>query len=148
MSSPRRAVATWRALALVLCCAWSVSCQRAKPELVKEAELGVFFGGQVQELKEIPKQLDAARQRHGFRLTFAAPLPRDIPIAWEISLPPVDKPGPRPALIGAVTARAGQTVLDVPLAFRSSDPLGAWHAKVTADGRVVIDRDFQVVAPP
>jgi hypothetical protein len=114
---------------------------------VKEAEFGVFFGGQVQELKELPKQLDPARQRHGFRLTFAAPLRRDVPVGWEVALPVTDPRAPPPALVGQATAKAGQTVLDVPLAFRASDPLGLWHAKVTADGVVVIDRDFAVVAP-
>jgi hypothetical protein len=131
------------ALALLLSCA----CDAKPKGVVKQAEFGVFFGGQVQELKELPKQLDPARQRHGFRLTFAAPLARDVPVAWEISLPPTDKSAPRPALIGQATAKAGQSVLDVPLAFRPTDPLGSWHARVIADEVVVIDRDFSVVAP-
>ncbi len=125
-----------------------LSCQREPKGLVAEAEFGVFFGGQVQELPELPKQLDPARQRHGFRLTFRAPLARDVPVAWEISLPATDKSAPRPALVGEATAKAGQRVLDVPFAFRPTDPLGDWHAKVTADGHVVIDREFKVVAPP
>jgi hypothetical protein len=132
---------------LVLVLTLLLACARASEGVVKEAEFGVFFGGQVQELKEIPKQLDPARQRHGFRLTFVAPLSRDVPVSWEVSLPVPGKGGPRPALVGQATAKAGQAVLDVPLAFRAQDPLGAWHAKVSADGRVVIDRDFTVVAP-
>ena len=123
------------------------ACQRTPKGVVKAAKFGVFFGGQVQELKELPKQLDPARQRHGFRLTFAAPLTHDVPVAWEVSLPATDKSAPRPALVGEATAKLGQSVFDVPLAFRPSDPLGAWHAKVTADNIVVIDRDFTVVAP-
>jgi hypothetical protein len=123
------------------------ACERAPKGVVKGAEFGVFFGGQVQELKELPKQLDPARQRHGFRLTFAAPLARDVPVTWEVSLPITDTRAPAPALVGQATAKVGQTVLDVPLAFRAADPLGIWHAKVTADGVVVIDRDFAVVAP-
>jgi hypothetical protein len=132
-----------------LALAWLLSCGcDAKPKgVVKDAEFGVFFGGQVQELSELPKQLDANRQRHGFRLSFAAPLARDVPVTWEISLPRTDKSAPRPALIGRASAKAGQSVLDVPFAFRPNDPLGSWHAKVTADGQVVIDRDFSVVAP-
>lgn len=123
-------------------------CARAPESLVAEAEFGVFFGGQVQELKEIAKELDAARQRHGFRLTFRAPLSRDVKVTWELSLPASDKGGPRAALVGEALARAGEKRLDVPLTFRPADPLGAWHAKVSADGQVVIDRDFTVVAPP
>jgi hypothetical protein len=121
---------------------------RHEQGIVKEAEFGVFFGGQVQELKEIEKELDAARQQHGFRLTFRAPLAREVPVQWEISLPVPEKGGPRPALVGQTTAKVGQSILDVPLSFRPTDPLGAWHAKVTADQQVVIDRDFTLVAPP
>ena len=125
----------------------ALACHREPDGVVREAEFGVFFGGQVQELKEIEKELDAARQQHGFRLTFRAPLTRDLPVAWEISLPMPEKGGPRAALVGQTSAKSGQSVLDVPLSFRPSDPLGVWHVKVTADQRVVIDRDFTLVAP-
>ena len=131
------------AVALLL----ALACQRTPPGAVKEAEFGVFFGGQVQELPEIKKELDPARQQHGFRLTFGAPLSRDVQVAWELSLPATDKGGPRAALVGQASAKAGQSVLEVPLGFRPTDPLGAWHAKVTADSIVVIDRDFTVIAP-
>jgi hypothetical protein len=124
-----------------------LGCQREPRGVVKSAEFGVFFGGQVQELTQIKKQLDAERQRHGFRVTFTGPLAREVQVAWEISLPATGASTPRAALVGQSTARAGSSVLDVPLAFRPSDPLGVWHAKVTADAAVVIDRDFTVVAP-
>lgn len=123
----------------------AMACGRASPSDVKEAEFGVFFGGQVQELKEIAKELDPGRQQLGFRLTFRAPLAQDVPVTWELSLPATDK-GPRAALVGQATAKAGQSVLEVPLAFRPTDPLGSWHAKLTAAEKVVIDRDFQLVA--
>ena len=135
-----------RGCALLLLLA--LACQRGAPSDVKEAEFGVFFGGQVQELKEIAKELEPGRQQHGFRLTFRAPLAQDVPVAWELSLPATDKGGPRAALVGQATAKAGQSVLEVPLAFRPTDPLGSWHAKLTAAGVVVVDRDFQVVAAP
>jgi hypothetical protein len=90
---------------LLLLCV--LGCKPSPKGVVKEAEFGVFFGGQVQELKEIPKQLDAGRQRHGFRLSFAAPLEQDVLVVWEVSLPPPEKGGPRPALVGQITAKAG-----------------------------------------
>jgi hypothetical protein len=74
-------------------------------------------------------------------------LPHDVGVAWELSLPATDKGGPRAALVGQATAKAGESVLEVPLTFRPADPLGSWHAKVSADNRVVIDRDFTLVAP-
>ena len=122
-------------------------CERTLPDPVKEAEFGVFFGGQVQELKEIAKELDPAREQHGFRLTFAAPLSHELKVTWELSLPASNNGGPRAAQVGEVIAKPGQTTLDVPLSFRPADPLGAWHAKVSAVGKAVIDRDFTVVAP-
>lgn len=125
----------------------ATACERGTPSVVKEAEFGVFFGGQVQELKEIPKELEPGRQQHGFRLTFRGPLAQDLSVAWELSLPATDKGGPRAALLGQATAVAGQRVLDVPLAFRATDPLGTWHAKLTAAGQLLVDRDFVVVAP-
>lgn len=134
--------------ALLLTALAALGCDRGPHGIVEQAKFGVFFGGQVQELKEIAKELDPGRQQHGFRLTFRAPLPRDVPVAWELSLPATDKGGPRAALVGQASAKAGQSLLEVPLSFRPSDPLGSWHAKVSADGQVVIDRDFTVVAPP
>lgn len=137
-----------RALLLAASALVALGCARASESLVAEAEFGVFFGGQVQELNEIPKELDAARQRHGIRVTFRGPLPRDVKVSWELSLPVGDKAAPRAALVGDALARAGEKRLDVPLGFRPADPLGVWHAKVSADGQVVVDRDFTVVAPP
>ncbi len=134
-----------RAFAVLLC---ALACDRTPPSVVREAEFGVFFGGQVQELREIAKELDPGRQQHGFRLTFKAPLARDVAVSWELSLPATDKGGPRAAIVGQATAKAGQSLLEVPIAFRPTDPLGSWHAKLTADGQVSIDRDFSVVAPP
>lgn len=134
----RAALAAWLAL-----CAFA--CQGGKGDNV-EAEFGVFFGGQVQELKELPKELDPGRQQHGFRLTFRSAPAKDVAVSWELSLPATDKGGPRGALVGRATAKAGQSVLDIPLAFRPTDPLGSWHAKLTADGQIVVDRDFQVIA--
>jgi hypothetical protein len=123
-----------------------LACDRGGPGVVQTGEFGVFFGGQVQELKEIAKELDPARQRYGFRLTFRGPLAKEVPVSWEISLPATDKSAPRAANVGQTAAKAGQSVLDVPLSFRPTDPLGSWHAKVMAAGVVVIDRDFQVIA--
>jgi hypothetical protein len=138
-----------RASALLLGLALSGACRRESPGGVKQAEFGVFFGGQVQELKELEKELDPTRQRHGFRLMFDGPLPRDAKVSWELSLPAPER-GPRAALVGDVTVKSGQTTLDVPLSFRPQDPLGVWHAKVTVDGVAVLERDFTVVAaaPP
>jgi hypothetical protein len=51
-------------------------------------------------------------------------------------------------VVGQLTAAPGATVLDIPLSFRPSDPLGVWHAKLNVDREVVVDRDFTLIAPP
>lgn len=139
-----------RRRALLLAALLGAACRREPHRVVKQAEFGVFFGGQVQELKELEKELDPARQRHGVRLVFDGALARDVKVTWELSLPVPERGGPRAAQVGEATAKVGQSSLDVPLSFRPQDPLGVWHAKVTADGVVVVDRDFTVVAaaPP
>jgi hypothetical protein len=124
-----------------------VACDRKPAGVVAEAKFGVFFGGQVQQLQEIPKELDPGRQSHGFRVSFRGPLVRDVQLSWELSLPVPEQGGPRAALVGQVTAKAGQTLLDVPLAFRASDPLGVWHARLHVGGQLAVDRDFTLVAP-
>jgi hypothetical protein len=124
------------------------ACRGSSESQVEQAEFGVFFGGQVQELKEITKELDPTRQRHGFRIRFRQPLPRDVPVHWELLLPQSEKGGPRAAQLGQVTAKAGETELDVPLGFRPTDPLGVWHAQLSIDGKSVVARDFTLVAPP
>jgi hypothetical protein len=143
----KRRALCW-SIGLTLACSLG-ACKREAAGPVSEAKFGVFFGGQVQELKEIAKELDPARQKHGIRLTFRAPLEHAASVAWELLLPASEKQsGPRAALVGQASAKAGETELDVPLAFRPTDPLGSWHVKVSVDGQPVIDRDFTVVAPP
>ena len=107
-----------RALLLAVTLGAALGCDHAPKGVVKEAAFGVFFGGQVQQLKEVAKELDPARQQHGFRLVFGAPLTHDVPVEWELSLPVPDKGGPRPALVGQATAKTGESVLEVPLVFR------------------------------
>jgi hypothetical protein len=137
-----------RRLALALFASVALACRRdAPPGPVREAEFGVFFGGQIQELERLPKTLDPDRQHHGFRLRFTAPLREDLLVTWELLHPEPSQGGPRPARVGQVVAKAGRTQLDVPLSFRPSDPYGLWRAQVRAGGNLVINRDFEVVDP-
>ena len=46
---------------------------------------------------------------------------------------------------GEARTRPGEPVLDVPLAFRAGDRLGAWRIRVALDGKSVLDRAFKVV---
>ncbi|MCC6903820.1 MAG: hypothetical protein IT377_32935 [Polyangiaceae bacterium] len=134
-----------RALLVGLALASAAACDRpAAPQgPVARAELGVFFGGQVQERKEIPFTLDRNRQTQGFRLTFHQPLARPAEIRWEI-----DRPGPRgrgrAVELGESQARVGMTVLDRELSMKPGDPLGTWKIRVFVDGEVALDRSVVI----
>jgi hypothetical protein len=121
--------------------------------LVERAAFGVFFGGQIQDRKELPFELDPAKQQQGIRIDFRAPLTRALPVAWEIARPVSAKAAKADAgveqvvEVGAATARVGEARLDIPLSFRQGQVLGIWHVRVKVDARVAIDRDVLVFDP-
>lgn len=146
----RRAALT--ALAALAC---ACACEDDAPDTgpVKDAKFGVFFGGQVQARKEIPFELDATKQTHGFRIEFREPLPAPLEVKWELDMPGSskrvrDEKGRRGegriTKIDSATARAGSTRFERTLRFEPGDPLGDWHVRVHVGERVAIDRDFTV----
>lgn len=153
---------------LTLCwCALLVNgaCERSSPTGQQELErvqFGLFYGGQVQERREIPFELDRSRQTLGFVLQFETPLAEPVELRWELS-----KPG-KPAAQGAA-ARDPVNQLSAPdrritelhrrllaagdqrvvqsLAFTPGDTPGLWNIRITLPDRVVLDRSFTVYDP-
>jgi hypothetical protein len=130
------------------------ACKSDEPRdpLVERAAFGVFFGGQIQDRKELPFELDPTKQRIGIRIDFRAPLTHSVPVAWEIARPLAkpkkgDAPADSVVEVGDAAARVGEARLDVPLLLRQGQGLGAWHVRVKVDGRQVIDRDVLVFDP-
>ena len=130
-------------------------CQ-SKPEpdpLVERAAFGVFFGGQIQDRKELPFELDRAKQSCGIRVDFREPLARSVQVLWEIARPLNEKASKGDAAVDRVTeigeaaARVGERRIDVPVLLRQGQVLGNWHVRVKVDGRAVIDRDVLVFDP-
>jgi hypothetical protein len=130
-------------------------CQ-SKPDqdpLLERAAFGVFFGGQIQDRKELPFELDAAKQSCGIRIDFREPLVRSLKLSWEIARPLHEKAGKSPASaervteVGEVLARVGERRLDVPVLLRKGQALGSWHVRVKLGERTVIDRDVLVFDP-
>jgi hypothetical protein len=143
--------------AVLVCFVWLFSCDQPQPKgFLKRAQFGIFFGGQVQERREVPFELGNSKQTLGFRLEFGEPLRADTDVEWRIDKPAGlnhqraaahDKTSPEPErgpLIGKDTARAGETTFDRTLAFEPGDPLGLWNVRVVTHGKVAIDRPFEV----
>jgi hypothetical protein len=140
---------------LVVCAFGLLGCQ-SKPErdpLVERAAFGVFFGGQIQDRKELPFELDPAKQSCGIRVDFREPLSRSVKLSWEIARPLSAKASKSDAgsdhvtEVGEVAARVGELRLDVPVLLRQGQVLGSWHVRVKVDERAVIDRDVLVFDP-
>lgn len=139
--------------ALLLGC----SAQPERPP-VPHAKFGVFFGGQIEERRDIPFELDTSKQTQGFRIEFDAPLTTDEDVAWTIDMPKAASPAkqsrpksaphaPEPhrtRITGKATIHAGLGKFDQIVAFEPGDPLGLWNARVVVRGKVVVDRPFEV----
>lgn len=140
-------------IALFLLCTLP-SCDRGRPkELVAAARFGIFFGGQIQERRDVPFELDTARQTQGFRVEFSAPLTESTAVEWQVDRPAARRAPPRAgaggspgALVekGSAIVRAGETRMERTLPFRPGDPLGLWNVRVVVRGKVVLDRPFEV----
>ncbi len=118
--------------------------------LVQRAAFGVFFGGQIQDRKELPFELDPAKQSCGIRIDFREPLSHAALVGWEIARPisaraaNSDAGSEQVVEVGNASARIGESRLDVPISLRQGQVLGTWHVRVKVDARVVIDRDVLV----
>lgn len=143
-----------RGLGVVL--ALSLLACQAKPErdpLVERAAFGVFFGGQIQDRKELPFELDTTKQSCGIRIDFRDALAHPAKVSWEIARPLKDKPSKssagqeRVTEVGEAVARVGERRLDVPLLLRQGQALGTWRVRVKVEERTVIERDVLVFDP-
>jgi hypothetical protein len=125
--------------------------EKSPTPLVERAAFGVFFGGQIQDRRELPFELDTAKQSVGIRIDFKSPPAREIPVAWEIARPlrgkAADGGGERVVELGDARARVGEPRLDVPILLRAGQLLGVWHVRVRVDGQVALDRDVLVFDP-
>lgn len=148
-ASARRAVA--RALAAAALGSALGACREPEPPLVSRAELGVFWGGQVQQRQRIPFELDRTRQTVGFRLDFSRPLPRELGVAWEIERPglgrSLDGGTARVTELGQARAPAGSTRFEQVVPLRPGDPLGSWAFRVSVEGEQVLERTLDVYDP-
>ena len=132
------------ALSLIALDLFACEASRASGDLVQEARVGVFFGGQIQQREELARVFDES-QSQGLRIVFREPLRESKRVRWEIALPA--RPGaPEVAVskLGEVTVPIGQREIDQVLRFEPGDPLGVWNIRVLVDDVLTIDRAWLV----
>lgn len=146
------------ALALLAVC---VGCRRERPaDPVQDAAFGVWFGDQIQELDEIPFELDRTKQTLGFRLDFGEGTAAPTDVSWELDLPlrppepprisgqpmtqrPKTSPKPERTLRrGTTRVNARARRFEQVLLLEPGDPLGTWNIRVQVGSDPMIDRPF------
>jgi hypothetical protein len=142
MSVPRLLFAL-AALATTL----GAGCRKQAESERVTAHFGVLFGGQVQEREEIPLVHDRSRLALLVRVEWAEPPETAARVHWELAQPanPKDADAGSRVAYGDARARPGESMLDIPLAFKPGDRPGPWRVRVEVDGRPVLERPFQVV---
>lgn len=126
------------------------ACNEADPAYFSSAEFGVFYGGQIQERREIPFVVDETKQQQGFRIVLAEPLEHPLAVRWELSRPGAARkegttdPDARVTELGEAMLPAGERHFEKRFPFQAGDPLGLWNIRVTLGDRLAIDRPFTV----
>ncbi len=136
----------FRAAALLVVLSIS-ACRKGGDEgrLLPRAELGVFYGGQVQERIEVEMPPDVGRPTIGFRLSFPEPLTAPATVRWE-----VDMPGParrRVTRVAQATLEPGQSRFDRVIEVPRSASLGLWNVRVQVGDELAIDRALLLFEP-
>jgi hypothetical protein len=145
-----------------LCCTcplWLALCfgcwhRQGDPLEGAHVQFGVLFGGQIQERKQVPFELDPVQQTLALRIELERPLTEDTSVHWEWSKPGAPKgaarltsPEDRTTEFGDEAFPKGQKQLDKVFRFKPGDNLGMWNIRVSTQSRVLLDRPLAVVAP-
>ena len=124
-----------------------MSCNAKGPPPAPTAEVGVFFGGQVQRLSRV--EVSTVRPPNmGFRVDFLAGASGE-PLRHEITYE-LTRPGPsgrRVTQKGKLRLPEGQTRLDHVFPFEASYKLGVWNVRVVQGDHLLADRALYLVPP-
>jgi hypothetical protein len=120
----------------------------AEPSPVVSVELGVFFGGQIQEREVISLVFDRSAQEYGFRIEFSEPVGAPLPVRWEVDMPAPKSAEPeRLTRLSEALVAKGRRQLDQVLALRPGDPLGLYNYRIVVGQELVLDRAVWIVEP-
>ena len=121
-----------------LCCFALTSSACTPPvESPVRGELGIFYGGQIQQ-REVVQLGNGALPTFGFRVNWSDPSTASHRIQWEIV-----RPGPsgrRVTELGSLDLPPGRRTLDHEIPLQQGTSWGTWNVRVTIDDQLVIDR--------
>lgn len=110
-------------------------------------QLGVFYGGQVQELRRVPWPAEGKRPQLGFRLRFEGATPHPASLRWEVDMPSRSAPAGRVQRVSETLVPSGQTVVEQSLDVPPNAELGVWNVRVLVGQQLVIDRALHLYEP-
>lgn len=120
-------------------------CSEAPPS--PQAELGVFYGGQVQELQTVRLSSEPGKERYGFRVQLPASTLRAHAVHWEIQRPGRTAAGkwvPPQTEVGHEQLGLGEREFRKVFSFEAGAPTGTWNFRVLVDRQLVLDRALEV----
>ncbi len=132
------------------CSLWMVgvlalsACEKAAQP---RAALGVFYGGQIQELRRVALSAEPGKERYGFQVALGS---HATHVNWEIARPArffAGKWVPAQAEVGEEELRAGENTFSKVFSFEPGAPTGIWNFRVLVDRRLVLDRAIEVYEP-
>jgi len=108
------------------------------------AALGVFYGGQIQELRRVALSAEPGKERYGFQVALSG---QATHVTWEIARPARFLAGkwvPAQAEVGEEELRTGEHTFSKIFSFEPGAPTGTWNFRVLVDRRLVLDRAIEV----
>ena len=135
-----RLVKSWHGAVIFL---GMCSCEPTAPQ-VAQAEIGVFFGGQVQRISKI--EFDRIEpQKIGFRLSLPEGRQKDTAITYEVvSIGPA---GRRITRTEQLQVEAGRRRIDQVIEISNDSRLGIFNVRVTDGATILADRALLLVEP-
>jgi hypothetical protein len=131
----------------------TAACNQDKsmPTAEVSVQVGIFFGGQLQNRTEWPLVIDTARQSQGFRIKFRRILAKPARVSWEITRSSSPSPKRNATHNESATEKFSATVpqgtdrFDQLIQFSENDRFGVWKLRIAVDDTPVWNHPVHVI---
>lgn len=131
----------WRWVVILALGSSVLACSSEPSSAPPRGQLGIFYGGQVQELEVVEWILERPAKL-GFRLTLPEGQGESFRVRWQIV-----RPGPsgrRVTEMGSIDVPRGRGSFDREIDVKPAPEWGTWNVRVTVDELLVIDRALRL----